>query len=143
MGAGRMVLTAGLAAIVVACDSPSAPAGERYTLISLNAVPLPAPHPEASVLMVTSGELVLQRNNVVEETIVVACRTDLPAGTTCEVQDGGRTTRRGTYSREEEWISFGGQRSEARFDNGSILVDYAPPLSGGVFTPRLLHRYIR
>ena len=110
-------------------------------LVSVNAVPLPAPHPEQSVLQIVGGELILRQNGVVDETVTVACRADLPVGTTCTVQNGGRITRRGTYSREDGWIRFGERESAANFGSGTILVDYAPPPSGGTFTPRLLHRW--
>jgi hypothetical protein len=131
-----------LVALAAACDSPTQPAGERYVLISLNAVPLPAPHPEQSTVHVVSGQVVL-RGDVIEETITVACRPDLPVGTTCQLQNGGRMTRRGTFSREEGWIRFGAQQYAANFAANMMLVDYAPPPSAGVFPPRLLHRFQR
>ncbi|CAN5705687.1 hypothetical protein BH23GEM9_BH23GEM9_17150 [soil metagenome] len=129
--------------VTTACESPVNSQGERYTLVSVNAVPLPAPHPEVPTVLVTSGELILHSRGVIEETIRIQCRDDLPDNVNCAIQEPQFLTRRGTYSRQGEWIRFSGRESEARFENGSILVDYAEPPSSGVLTTRLLHRYVR
>ena len=142
-----MRLRAGLAvfaaAVLAGCDSPADSDEQRYTLRSVAGVRLPAPDPASKAVDITAGALVLRDDGTLTEEMTVRCRSSLPPGTSCEVTNGGRSSREGTYSRAEGWVSFGPFPLPASFEDRRIVIQYGCPPSVGFSCPQFEARYER
>lgn len=124
-------------------DSPTASDGERYTLKTVSGVSLPAPDPTTHVVDITAGTLKLRSDGTLTEEMTVRCRSNLPPGTTCQVTNGGRSSREGTYSRTEGWVRFGNIQVPAAFTSRSVTITYGCPPSQGFSCPQVVARYER
>lgn len=131
-------------ALLAGCgDSPTESSRERYTLKTVSGVSLPAPDPTTGVVDITAGALELRADGTLTEEMTVRCRSSLPAGTTCQVTNGGRSSRVGTYSRAEGWVRFGDREVPAAFTSRSVTITYVCPPSQGFSCPQLVVRYER
>ncbi len=131
-----------LAALAGCGDSPTNSDGERYTLKTVSGVSLPAPDPTSNVVDITAGALELRADGTLTEEMTVRCKSNLPPGTTCQLINGGRSSRVGTYSRTEGWVRFGDFQVPAAFTSRSVTITYGCPPSQG-FCPQLVTRYVR
>lgn len=133
--AGLLIVTAmGIAG----CDSATGSGADQFDLVSINGEPLPGPYPDPQgccpTLEVIAGELVLEADGTLQHTLQVRCRTDLPAGTTCEVTGDGRQTASGTYSRSEGTLTLGdGTPRPASFETDRVVVTIRLPASTGYY----------
>jgi hypothetical protein len=116
----------------VACSDDGAPAASTWTLVTVNGAGVPAPHPLADVIEVVSGALLLREGGTAEETVRIRCRSNLPPGTSCTV-DQPVQVRTGTYSRAEGWIRLGGTSYSATFTATAVTVEFGAPPSQGAF----------
>jgi hypothetical protein len=138
-------LTGLLVAVVVAVtgcgDSPSEPAGDRYTLATINGAPLPGPFPDvfglATALEVTAGTLTLRSNGTFRETLTIRCRLPLPPESTCELTGPVTIEAEGVYSRADGYVRYPegavpDVEFAADFADDAVTVNIVlPPSQGG------------
>lgn len=139
----RAGLLIAMAMGVAACDPAVEPGPERFALVAINGEPLPGPYPDpqgcCEYLEVIDGELVLEADGTLQHVLEVRCRTDLPAGTTCEVTGDGRETVAGSYSRSEGTLTLGdGPALPATFGTERVVVTISLPPSTGFHSTFIL-----
>lgn len=131
--AGRGIAAVAAAFVLAACsDSTGVDSGEHYVLVAVNDRALPAPHPEADMVEITSGRLTVHANGSVTEIVSLRCRTDLPAGVQCSVAQPTQT-RTGTVNLAAGWIRFGDRSYPVSEAGGRITAELGPPPSMGTF----------
>jgi hypothetical protein len=134
-------LVAATAALSGCGDSPSAPAGDRYTLATINGAPLPGPFPDvfglATALEVTAGTLTLRTNGTFRETLTIRCKSPLPPESTCELTGPVTIEAEGIYSRADGYVRYPeGAVPDTQFaavfsDDSVTITIVLPPSQGG------------
>ncbi|HSJ06850.1 MAG TPA: hypothetical protein VK936_09110 [Longimicrobiales bacterium] len=136
-----VLLVAATVAVAGCGDSPSEPAGDRYTLTAINGAPLPGPFPDvfglATALEVTAGTLTLRSNGTFRETLTIRCRSPLPPETTCELTGPVTIEAEGVYSRADGYVRYPeGAVPDTEFatvftDAAVTITVVLPPSQGG------------
>jgi hypothetical protein len=111
--------------VLAGCGDPGGPSQEEYTLRTVNNQPLPAAYPDpfmpADEFQVSGGEIILQDGGRYIGSFTVQCRSNLPEGTTCTVDEPEQVFE-GAYSRAEGWMEIGSRRYPAVFENAAVSV---------------------
>lgn len=124
---------AALALLLSACDDPSAPAGDVYTLVSIGGA-LPGPIPVSSPVEATTGALEITSDERWEQSLTLRCRGD----ESCVVPEAwGRMTGRldrsagpGHADGVVRWA--GGIEAVVVLEAGAVLLSYPLPPSHGL-----------
>jgi hypothetical protein len=135
-----VLLAAGMIAVAGCGDSPSEPAGDRYTLATINGA-LPGPFPDvfglATALEVTAGTLTLRTNGTFRETLTIRCKSPLPPEATCELTAPVTIEAEGIYSRADGYVRYPeGAVPDTEFaavftDDSVTITIVLPPSQGG------------
>jgi hypothetical protein len=136
-----VLIAAGTVAVAACGDSPSEPAGDRYTLATINGAALPGPFPDvfglATALEVTAGTLTLRTNGTFRETLTIRCRSPLPPESTCELTAPVTIEAEGIYSRADGYVRYPeGAVPDTEFaavftDDSVTITIMLPPSQGG------------
>jgi hypothetical protein len=135
------VLVMATVAMSACGDSPSEPAGDRYTLATINGGPLPGPFPDvfglATALEVTAGTLTLRTNGTFRETLTIRCKSPLPPESTCELTGPVTIEAEGVYSRADGYVRYPegavpDTEFAADFTDDAVTINIIlPPSQGG------------
>lgn len=105
------------------CEGLFGPDTEVYTLSAVNGKALPTALDD-TLVEVVSGRLSLDDEDSFTLTLVHRCNPNPPPGTGCQLNDGGKQTYTGTYSRSEGTLRFGTVVMEARFQGNQALLTF-------------------
>jgi hypothetical protein len=117
----RLALVASLV-LTASCGDGTGPA-RTYALHTVNGMPLPAPYISGSDLRVQEASLTLGSGGRVVSVVTLVCVSPLPPGTTCSDPDPVRTE--GTYSEEDETVTYGENVYEASFSEDEAVIWFA------------------
>lgn len=116
-------------------DSPSEPAAEKYTLVSIDdtALPTMSSFPDIpEYAEVVSGTLSLNSDGTATQVLITRCTSSIPTGSSCTLPSEGRIVQYGTYSREESRALLDEILVRLEFGVGILSLTYVwPPSSTG------------